>query len=183
VSLRTYLKQEIMRRAIWLRLASAAERDDGEMISHAEATRLAAKQVADERKRTKAALQQHSTTTEITVSNARQVFLARLAALAANMKATAGIVPSTPSDPTIRKHTDDVPSERITKAQSEPEPPADQVIGIVSNVTSTYELIPSSEYHTSIRCFDRATDNWRRSIEHNERVAAEREQRRRERIG
>jgi hypothetical protein len=190
VSFRSYLRQEIQRRSIFLRLASAAQRDDGEMIDRETAHRIASEQIAEERKRSKAAKPPVAIGAEgITVANSRQVFLARIATLAANIAATAGIVPSTPSAPVIRKHTQD-PGLELRRSSAETlvsapinkqsEPPADQVIGIISNRTTTYQLIDDREFHTSVQ--SPVTQAWHRSIELNERIAEEREQRKRERM-
>jgi hypothetical protein len=109
-----------------------------------------------------------------------------MAVLAERIKASAGIATPTPAPPEIRKHTDD-PEGSLDAASKLPapsapitEPPADQLIGIIANRSSTYELIDDREFHTSVQ--SPVTQAWHRSIELNERIAAEREQRKRERM-
>jgi hypothetical protein len=176
------LAHEIKRRATWLRLASAIPSQGDEVIDQATAQLIAAQQIGAEQRAKKRSglLQQQASSTEISVANARRVFLARLAALSERIKASSGIVPPTPAPPEIRKHTDDdaAPAAPPAPINKQPEPEIDQVVGVITGRSSSFELIPQSEFHTSM--FDRTTDNWRRSIQRNERIAAEREMKRRE---
>jgi hypothetical protein len=184
------LAEAIRRRATWLRFLSAVPSQGDEVIDRQTATRLAAQQLRDERRASKrSALQQHSSTTEITVANAREVFLARLAALAERIKASAGILDQRDAKaelPIVRAHTEDTalpvtssvaPSAPINK---QPEPPADQVIGIIASHANTYELIDDRFFHTSVQ--SPVTQTWRRSIEARERENERRERARRERM-
>jgi hypothetical protein len=156
-------------------------------VSFEQAKREATKQVtSEERKR---ALQHSPPTNDgISISNARAALLARLNAIGQRLRATAGLeTESTPPPPTIRKHTLDPVAARngpkngpkgaapINK-QSEPEqPPASPVL--LFGASATVERIPDNEYAPSLRWGDTATDNWRKSIELNERIQREKEQR------
>jgi hypothetical protein len=158
-------------------------------ISWAEAQRAAASEVrAQERARKRSAAVQSSAAAPsmegVTPANARQWLTNKLAEIAERLKAAVDIV-DTPS-PQVRKHVDDPegtrrrlpPAPAPVAKQAEPDPPEHQVIGgIYGTTTATAERIDPSEYANSLRWGDRATDNWRRSIETNERIAREKQMR------
>jgi hypothetical protein len=162
----------------------------GGKISYLDASRAAAKQVAAEQRARKRALQGSPPTSDgITVRNARATLLAKLAEISKRLKATAGLEGphSRLSGPRIRKHVlDPVGLVAATKPPAligtvsetppitEPEP---QLIGGVFVNTPTAERIPDSEYAPSLRWGDTATDNWRKSIELNERIQREKQER------
>jgi hypothetical protein len=161
-------------------------------ITFEQAKRLATKEITAQERQRKRALQHSPPTNDgITVSGARAALLAKLNAIGQRLKATAGLEEqSTPPPPQIRKHVLDPlsnsiegtrgrvpPSASTTEnsvvpipnKQPEPEqPPASPVL--VFGASATVEHIPDSEFANSLRWGDTATDNWRKSIELNERI-------------
>jgi hypothetical protein len=157
-------------------------------IPFAEAERTAAKLIlAEQRARPKpAAFQPAAPATEaITVKNARQVLTDRVFALAERMKAFA-------AEPVREKpHTEDPMTAfaprapRVsgggadggvyapqpgTRPDGAPSPPSNQTLVFTGN-SATSQMIADREYHRSITCQDRTTDNWRASIKRNEQIA------------
>jgi hypothetical protein len=114
----------------------------------------------------------------VTIANARQWLLDKLASIASRLKASAHLVDE-PS-PQIRPHTQDravaadtarPPASAAPIKKPEPEPPPDQLIsGMIFGTISTSERIADSEFHTSVQ--SPTTQNWRRSIEQAERPEA-----------
>jgi hypothetical protein len=161
--------------AIRLKAIAAVIASDGD-ISYAEAKREATKQIAAENKNTdtRPAAQ---TPTNVSVHNARQVMMARLADVGRRISAVAGIEAraSALAVPVIRKvpHTSD-PESNSTVAplpnnKQPDEPPEHQIVGGIFSGTSTATLIDDREFHTSLH--DLTTQNWRRSLLENERRA------------
>jgi hypothetical protein len=160
-------------------------------VTFEQAKREATKEITAQERQRKRALQHSPLTNDgISISNARAALLARLAAIGARLKATAGLeTESTPPPPQIRKHTLDpvnlFPRNKLPASEQgslsapdklEPEqPPATPVY--IFGTFSTSERIPDSEFANSLRWGDTATDNWRKSIELNERIQREKEQR------
>jgi hypothetical protein len=187
VNFREYIAGEIRRRATRLRLISAM-RGDAEMIDPAEARLLAAREIAAERRaKERSALQfaAAGTTEGITVANARQWLLDKLAGMAERLKATANIEVSAPPPPQIRKHVLDPAGLSVADkspapsapTNNEPEQPATEpIIGIYGTV-STAERIDDREFANSLRWGDRALEGWRRSLATNERIAREKAER------
>jgi hypothetical protein len=174
--------------AVKLRAWSLVIGSRGE-ISFAEASRAAAQEIAaQERARKRSLASQSSAAAQpsmegVTPSNARKWLYARLSEIASRLKASASL----DEPPPIRKHTQDEIASTSMKHEvaappvapkPEPEQPvADQIIGGVVFGTTTAQRIDPSEFAPSLRWGDRATDNWRRSIETNERIAKEKAQR------
>jgi hypothetical protein len=182
--------------AIRLRAYAMVFASEGKVTFEA-AKRAASKQIiSEQRAKKRVSVQQVSSNNDVTVSSARKVMLARLAGIAQRLKLTAGLeTESTPTPPQIRKHTldpeglgagrkgpksgpkrpdEEEPKPAPINKQSEPEqPPAEPVF--IFGTTSTSERIPDSEY--APRFHDYVTDNWRRSIATNERIAREKAER------
>jgi hypothetical protein len=159
-------------------------------VSFEAAKKQATKEITSAERAKKRALQHSPPTSDgITVSGARAALLAKLNAIGQRLKATAGLeTESTPPPPQIRKHTldpvatrasptsKDVPDVPPINKQPEPEqPPASPVL--VFGTSATVERIDDREFANSLRWGDTATDNWRKSIELNERIQREKEQR------
>jgi hypothetical protein len=160
----------VRRRARELFLLSGGE------IDFAEAEKRAAQQIAAEARASRTAT--HATAppeSGITVANARQHLIARVMALGERMRnPIARPAPASNTPPTVLPHTADpiVPTTPTTVA-----PPDQPVVAIgvfVGSNSPASELIPDAEFHTSVRFADRATDNWRHSIEVNARISQRR---------
>jgi hypothetical protein len=122
---------------------------------------------------------------EITIRNARQVFIDRVNSIAARLAAP--ITPkavgrATASKPSTVRPRPLTHRSRITEPTSaapltsEPPPPAANPVLIFSENTTAAVLIPDSEFHSSV--LDLTTQSWRASIERNARVAEERARKR-----
>jgi hypothetical protein len=166
----------------------------GGKVSFEAAKKAATREItSEERARKRVALSSATTSDGITVRNAKATLLAKLAEISKRLKATAGLEASARSTPRIRKHTFDPagtrprvpPNASPTRKgvgdvkQSEPEQPnaEPQLIGGVFATTPTATRIDDSEFAPSLRWGDTATDNWRKSIELNERINRERQER------
>jgi hypothetical protein len=164
----------------------------GGKVSFEAAKRAATKEItSEERQRKRVALQSAATSDGITVRNAKATLLAKLAEISKRLKATAGLEASAPSPPRIRKHTLDpkglseFPDNPPASEQRNLEPgskspaiePEPQLIGGVFVNTPTAERIDPREFANSLRWGDTATDNWRKSIELNERIQREKQER------
>jgi hypothetical protein len=163
----------------------------GGKVSFEAAKRAATKQVtSEERARKRIALSSATTPDGITVRNAKATLLAKLAEISKRLKATAGLEQRDRDVPVIRKHTLDPEalnprfkapaSEQGTLSMIDKAPlpaPEPQLIGGVFVNTPTAERIDPREFANSLRWADTATDNWRRSIELNERIAREKAER------
>jgi hypothetical protein len=68
-----------------------------------------------------------------------------------------------------------VPPAAVRKRQAQPELAEGYPIGIFGSASpSGAQLIPDSEFHTSIHALDRSTQGWRKSIQDNARIEQER---------
>jgi hypothetical protein len=155
-------------------------------ISFEAAKRLAAKEIADRERQRKRALQGSPPSSDgVTVRGARAALLAKLNAIGERLRATAGVEERRPT-PQIRAHTLDPEGfSRIREnplapsapnKQPEPDRPVAEPV-FVFGATSTSERIDDREFANSLRWGNTATDNWRKSIERNARIAREKEQR------
>jgi hypothetical protein len=173
----------------------------GGKVSFEAAKKAATREVtSEERARKRVALSSATTHDGITVRNAKATLLAKLAEISKRLKATAGLEASAPT-PQIRKHTLDpllsksrgdgtsgelargstpsAPNDLIPRTQGiinkpEPDTPPTEPV-FIFGTTSTSERIPDSEY--APRFHDYVTDNWRKSIELNERIQREKQER------
>jgi hypothetical protein len=163
----------------------------GGEVTFAEAQRAAAQEIAREerqRKRASDAAPMRALPSEVTPSNARAWLTNKLAEIAARLAASAHLTEQTP--PPVRKpHASDrghvsradkfpvaaPPIAPISKQDPEPEPTPQIIGGVIFGTTSTAQRIPDSEY--APRFHDHVTENWRASIERNERIAREKQQR------
>jgi hypothetical protein len=161
-------------------------------LSFEQAKRQAAQEVAaQERQRKRSlAVQQSSAapTDRVSVSNAKQALLAKLSDIGSRLKATAGLQDTPAPSPQIRKHTEDpetfpttgnvpapaAPNLGRDAPNLEPEQPPTSPVLIFGTVSNS-ERIPDSEY--APRFYDHVTDNWRKSIEHNQQIQREKQQR------
>jgi hypothetical protein len=159
-------------------------------VSFEAAKRQATKEITAQERAKKRALQHSPPANDgISISNARAALLTRLNAIGARLRATAGLETQSTPTPQIRKHVLDpeslYPRNKLPASEQgslpapdklEPEqPPASPVL--VYGTSATVERIPDSEFANSLRWGDTATDNWRKSIELNERIQREKEQR------
>ena len=168
----SYILNRIRNRAMTLMLLTPVGRD-GQGLSRAEAERIAARELAEQQRASKPSTPPPPTD-QITVSNAKRIFIARVEALAARLKATPARrnrLPRTPA-PTVLPHTLDP----IASSPAPAAAPANelQIIGVFAGRITSAELIDDSEFHTSVSFGDRATNNWRASIERNQRMAQRR---------
>jgi hypothetical protein len=179
--------------AIRVRAMAMVFASDGN-LSYEAAKRLVAKDVAAEQRARKRSVQHSPRTSDVVpVSNARATMLAKLRDIGSRLRATAGLEDTPSPSPQIRKHTQDPeatgipggsaapaasPPERGASAeappQAEPEQPTTSPVLIFGTVSNS-ERIPDSEY--APRFYDHVTDNWRKSIEHNQQIQREKQQR------
>jgi hypothetical protein len=165
-----------VRRRKWL-IAIAS----GGLIDPESAERAATKQViAEARKqpRTPYVTTANPDRSSVTPQNARAFLTSYLAALSERMRsqitprnssATDELPRIKPRPLTHRPHTSD------PIAAPEPEPTLPNPVLIFASTTNTAAvLIPDSEFEPRWRAQSRATENWRHSIEVNERIAARR---------
>jgi hypothetical protein len=153
-------------------------------ISYAEAERAAAKELAAQlrpRKR-RGTLHQAAPATEgITIHNAREVLLSRLAGTAARLRASAEFEQR--AAPRVRKKTGSItvhsaapPVPHPNKENRQTEPQPEPVIGVFTGRSVTTALrIDDSDFPPLLHSVP--TQNWRQSIADNERRARERRSR------
>jgi hypothetical protein len=157
----------VKRRARELFLLSGGE------IDFAEAEKRAAQQIAAEARASRTATHAAAPVESgITVANARQHLIARVMALSQRLAHPIARPPAPTSNtpPTVLPHT----SDPIAPTTPAPVAPPDQplvAIGIFVGASSpATERIDDAEFHTSLRFADRATTNWRHSLEVNARI-------------
>jgi hypothetical protein len=144
------------------------------------AERIATRQIAAQARRERATTLQRPVappTGEVTVHNVRAVFAARVEAISKRLR---NPLARPPADSTPRESSDapsvaprvapraSRPKVTINK-RPQPEPPANQIVGVFVGTVGTAELISDEEFHPVLH--DRTTQNWRQSIEANERRA------------
>jgi hypothetical protein len=139
--------------------------------------------VAEERAKPRTTAYASPPTDTITVKNAREVFISKVQAIAARLATP--ITPRTllaankpprvvPRPLTHRPHTSD-PIAAPDSATAPPVQPNPEPVLLFTSTTNTAAvLIPDSEFEPRWRAQSLATENWRHSIEVNERIAARR---------
>jgi hypothetical protein len=167
------LRRSISQRATRLWLISLGK------LSRAECEKAAARELAEEeRQQQRASVLAPSqlASAEPNVHNARAVLLARINLVAERLRnapVRRNRLPRQAAPPSvIRPHIED-------PIAAQPAPVAApatelQVIGVFAGRISTAELIPESEFDPRWQAQSQATNNWRSSIERNERIAARR---------
>ena len=155
-------------------------------LDYADAERIATREVAAQARRERAVTPRPPVSPpsgEITVHNAKAVFAARLEAISKRLR---NPLVRPPAASTHRESSDAPPiAPRLAPSASrpkvtinkrpQPEPPANQIVGVFVGAAGTAELIGDEEFHPVLH--DRATQNWRQSIADNERRARERQAR------
>jgi hypothetical protein len=137
--------------------------------------------VAEERAKPRATAYAAPNSGNITVANAREVFIARVQAVAARLAAP--ITPSVRPKGVTELAFKPRPLTRKRQVEGKPEPapasttaPAPEPTLIFTGRGTAAELIGDDQFHTSV--IDLTTQAWRRSIEENERRVAEQLRRR-----
>jgi hypothetical protein len=153
----------IGRRARELFIISAGD------LSISEAEKIAAREIIAEQRRKPAAIQHvaSSDRERVTEKTARDYLLAYVRALGQRLR-------EAPSEPARKPHTEDVIAARVVPrpvSGSRNKLPENQTL-VFSGYNSGATLIPDSEFHTSVTYGDRATNNWRKSIDTNARITA-----------
>jgi hypothetical protein len=150
---------------------------DGE-IDFDQAERAAAQEIIAEERRKPYSAHPYVAPGErgITVKNARQVFIARVNAVAARLrnpviptKASAEAGGGLSATPKPRVVPRPLSHRKITKQQVEPSPPPTNQVLIYDGNGSSPQRIADEEFHSSLQ--SPVTQNWRKSIERNERLA------------
>jgi hypothetical protein len=151
-------------------------------LPHDEAQRLAAKELASERRASRPARATAPSfdRSKITVATARQFFINEVEAIARRLRQAPRALRNRLNSKrdadmpvvVVRPHVEDPIATTPTPAQLEPTTEAALVF---TGRDNTAELIDEREFEQRWR--DIPTANWRRSIEHNERKQREREQR------
>jgi hypothetical protein len=120
----------------------------------------------------------------VTLDNVKALFAARVAAIAARMRDPRTQPPvtlehATPSPPPapVERAKSRVQGYPVNSRDQTPDPDRHATLGVFSGHPSSAELIDDREFHNSVRYGDTATDNWRRSIQVNEEIAAQRSSR------
>jgi hypothetical protein len=111
-----------------------------------------------------------------TLANAKSSLIARIGRMISNLHHALPL----PSAPKFSARAENLRAEDFghTPKPVTSDPTLVEAFPLVIASTGSAELIPPETYHTSLRWSDRATDGWRSSIEHNARLAEERERRR-----
>jgi hypothetical protein len=159
----------VARRATQLRLASALF-DGGAEIDDAEASRIAVQEIAAEmRQRPNSVRSFVADTADLTVTNVRQFLLDKLSDMARRLSSAPLPQPFGRSTPTPRPMSLRVRplSKRSPKVEKALAEPTASYVGAYSGGGNSAQLIPDAEFHTSVHSIP--TQNWRKSIEANER--------------
>jgi hypothetical protein len=152
----------VARRATQLRLASALF-DGGAEIDDAEASRIAVQEIAAEmRQRPNSVRSFVADTADLTVTNVRQFLLDKLSDMVRPQPF--GRSTPTPRPMSLRVRPLSKRSPKVEKALAEP---TASYVGAYSGGGNSAQLIPDAEFHTSVHSIP--TQNWRKSIEANER--------------
>lgn len=152
----------------------------GANLDHDTAERLATREIAAQARRDRATAPQPPVAPprgEVTVHNVRAVFAARIEAISQRLR---NPLARPPAASTHRESSDAPPvAPRVAPRASrpkvtinkrpQPQPPANQIVGVFVGTVGTAELISDEEFHPVLH--DRTTRNWRASIEANERRA------------
>jgi hypothetical protein len=175
----SYIASKIDALAVRLKIIAAMAGYD---LSDQQLRREAARQVAQEARELRA---QHPyappPTGRVTLDNVKQLFAARVAAIGARMRDPRTQPPvtlehATPQpSPESLSTTDKLPQPSPPPSSVAPDPERHATLGVFSGHPSSAELIDDREFHNSVRYGDTATDNWRRSIQQNEEIAAQRQ--------
>jgi hypothetical protein len=168
----SYIKHHISVRATTPMLLHGIQH--GSLMKREVALRLAAKELAEQRKQ-----QQANATTavapftgEITAHNARQVLIQRIQAASQRLRSQPmrkrHRLP--PEAEVILPHTADPLASTSNGVEAAPVEPVVAIGIFVGRGSGAAELIDPETFHTSVSFGDRATNNWRNSIQANERI-------------
>jgi hypothetical protein len=174
----SYLRNRISVRATTLMLLHGVRH--GHLMPREQAQRLAARELAAERRASAKPSAAPPPTVEPTIANARAVLIARVMAVSERLKAAprrrkrlgAVDLPTIGKSPpeVILRHTADLAP--INSPQPAPAP--ELVVGVFVGRVTAAELIDDAEFEPRWRAQSQATENWRNSIQANERIAARR---------
>jgi hypothetical protein len=171
-----YIAREIARRAGLIRVLSSMASGGDRILDEPAARAMAARHVAAEHRSRRVATRQSGKP-----SSVREALLAKLSEIAARARApdvrNIDIPHITKSSATGRPvPTPAVPPPR--QSEPEPVPEAGLIFGVFGGRVTGAERIPEEEFHTSLTWGSATTQNWRASIEHNQREAERRERQR-----
>jgi hypothetical protein len=166
----TNILREIRTRAAMLWLASHGK------LSRVECEKAAAVELASERRGAKAsAAVTMANAAEPNLLSARSILIARVMAVSERLKATPRKRHRLPPEAeVVLPHVLDPLASTPNGVEAAPVEPVVAIGIFVGPGSGAAELIDDGEFHSSVCFGDRATNNWRNSIQANERMAARR---------